>query len=238
MAGSFEWYLPNGQRRQPWELLTHERLLSWDIRPRENVIVIGGYSGDECQFILDRYPDIELWTFEPQLPFYTALATRFAYRPNVHVFPYGLGNRSGTFDMTRAGVDRASFLTGDYAQLAPEEPDSVGELREWCGVMQELGIESLALLHSNIEQYEYILFPHLIRTGWIANIGQAVVQIHGFPNIEMHPDAQPLAQWAGDLERTHPRLWESAGSWIAWTQPDRHVRDVLAEMRAEGLIDA
>jgi FkbM family methyltransferase len=236
VAGDFDWTLPNGGRRQPWELLIHERLLAWDLAPRETVIVIGGYSGAECQMILDRYPDVDLYTFEPQLPFYNALLNRFARVPNVHVYPYGLGDRSGTFDMTRAGTDRASLMVGEYAQLGESPPDSHGELREWGSVMASLGIAEIGLLHSNIEQYEYVLFPHLYRAGWLPRIAQVVVQVHPFPNIETHPDALPFEAWAAQIEETHTRRWESGhGAWYAWALPDRRLRDVLADMQEAGI---
>lgn len=232
----WEWQLPGGGQRTPAELLVHHRLLSWDIRPGEAVIVIGGYSGAECEFLLARYPHCQMYTFEPQRPFYEALKARFADRPNVHVYPFGLGDRDGTFPMIRAGNNMASFIAGEYAQHGHAEPDSAGELREWQSAMAELGIEALALLHCNIEQYEYVLLPYLLQCGWIQNIEQVVVQFHPFPHIDRHPDAKPREVWSPLLQATHPLAWDGPfGGWAAWAKPGRAVPDTRALLAADGI---
>lgn len=237
-----DWTLPDGTRRTYDELVMHERLLGWDIRPGDNAIVIGGYDGATCEFILDRFPEVQLYTFEPQVDFYHGLLRKFHGCSNVQVLPYGLGNRSGTFPMTRSGSYFASFLTGEYAQLGYGEEDSVGELCEFSTVMDTLKIEELAWFHSNCEGYEYILFPHMLKLGWTERIGQIVIAWHDYSQI--HPDAKPYEEIVAGIERTHQRMWQepplqtaATSGWWAWSRPDRTVLDVPAALRAAGVTE-
>jgi FkbM family methyltransferase len=226
---------PEGWVRTDMEMLTHNRLLAWDIRPGDKVIIIGGYDGGTVQMISDRYPLADVYTFEPQRPFYDGLVERFRDNPRVHVNNYGLGNRTGTFPMVRSGSHFASFLTQQYSQNGYGEEDSAGELREFVTVMEDLGIEEVAWFHLNCEQYEYVLIPHLIARGWARRVGQFVIATHGFPNIESHPYARPWEEIVQGLSHTHDPIWEFTG-WHAFSRPDREVRDIAAELRAAGVM--
>jgi FkbM family methyltransferase len=201
--------------RTPYEAEVNEKLLNWRIAPGDAVVVVGGYDGATCDFILERFPQTEVYTFEPQPSFYGPLAARFADEPNVHVFPFALGNRNGTFPMVRQGGMFASFITGEHAQIEPAEPNGVGEMREWVEVMAELGIDRLAWFHSNIEGFEYVLMRHLIETGWIGRIGQMVVATHGMP--VQHPDAWTWEQITEALQQTHHLMWRDMG-WFAFEE--------------------
>jgi FkbM family methyltransferase len=211
-------------------VVNNQLIASWDIRPGDAVIVMGGYDGFTCQMVTDRYPDCFVYTFEPQPHFYNRLVERFADNPRVHPYPYGLGIKDGRFPMIQHGNDRASFLTGEYAQLGEQQATDEGELREFTAAMDELGIDELAWLHLNCEQYEYLLLPHLITTGWIRRIGQLVVQTHPFPHIEQHPDARTWDVICERLAPTHELIWNAYGGWFAFSRPDRMVRDVAAEL--------
>lgn len=199
--------------RTPYEVMLNERLLDWKIAPGDAVVIIGGYDGATCDFILERYPDVRLFTFEPQPAYSAALRARYADEPNVHVSPFAVGDRTGSFPMVRQGGMFASFITGEYAQIEPVQPNGAGEMREWGEVMAEFGIDRLAWFHSNIEGYEYILLPHLIRSGWIERIGQMVVATHGTPR--QHPDAWSWDDICRVLARTHRPFWNEMG-WYAF----------------------
>lgn len=199
--------------RTPHEVELNERLLDWSILPGDKVVIIGGYDGATIDFILERFPQAEVYSFEPQPAFYGPLAERYADEPNVHIFPFGLGAQAGTFPMVRQGGMFASFITGEHAQIEPAEPNGVGELREWREVMADLGIEHLAWFHSNIEGYEYVLLRHLIETEWIEQIDEMVIATHGMP--VQRPDAWSWDQIVLALQRTHRAKWEDNG-WHAF----------------------
>lgn len=201
--------------RSPHEVELNERLLNWRIAPGDAVVIIGGYDGATIDYILERFPLAEVYSFEPQPQFYGPLAERYADEPNVHIFPFGLGAQGGTFPMVRQGGMFASFITGEHAQIEPAEPNGVGELHEWVSVMADLGIERLAWLHSNIEGYEYVLLRHLIETGWIEHIREMVIATHGMPT--KRDDAWSWDEIVDALAPTHRLMWEDNG-WHAFEE--------------------
>lgn len=194
-------------------VLMNERLLTWDIREGDNVIVIGGYQGATCLAILERYPDCVLYTWEPQKAMYDVLKKRLEPWPNAHAFNYGLGLENGEFPMIRTGSDFCSF------SIPPGRvPDAVCEMREFEEEMEERGIKEIAWMHFNIESYERLLLPYLIRTGWMERIGQLIVATHRV--LAVDEEMPTMKDISLAIERTHKRWW-SQRQFIAWSWPDR-----------------
>lgn len=193
--------------------LCHERLLTWDIKAGEKIAIFGGYQGVVVAYMLERYPQAEIYTWEPQLDMYDVLVQRFVGMPTVHVYNYGLGITTATLPMMKAGSDACSYIIDQY-----NKPNALTRMREFVSVMAELGIEKLAFMHMNIEGYEQLLMPHLIRTGWIKNIDQFVISTHGLPH-EVE-NTEPWVWTVKQLKLTHKRYWTQRGFW-AWTKPPR-----------------
>ena len=195
-----------------------KRLLTWDIRKGDNVIVIGGYQGTTCKLILERYPDCNLYTWEPQKAMYRVLKERIKPWPNAHAFNYGIGIENGDFPMIHTGNDRCSFL------VAPGgTPDTVCRIREFDEEMAERGIKEIAWMHFNIESYEYLLLPYLIRTGWMRKIGQLVVATHRV--LVVDEEMPTMKDISLAIEKTHTHWW-SERQFIAWSQADRKMQEV------------
>lgn len=194
--------------RTPAQVRTNELLLTWRLAPGDPVVIAGGFNGIVSDLLLERYPAIEVYLFEPQIAMATALAERYADESNVHVAAYGLGAVDGRLPMAAAGSDAASFMVDPAARATAH-----GELREWTAVMADLDLDRIALLHLNIEGYEYLLLPHLLRTGWTARIDQMVVSTHPLPF--PIPGAEAWAEITPRIEATHRSLWESAG-WYGY----------------------
>jgi hypothetical protein len=79
--------------------------------------------------------------------------------------------------------------------------------------MVELGLDQIALLHLNIEGYEYVLLPHLLRSGWLPRIDQMVISTHPLPFTMSGAEAWDAI--TPRIETTHRPLWESAG-WYGY----------------------
>lgn len=199
--------------RTPYEQHVNELLLDWKIKPGDNAIIIGANDGETCDYILERFPQVELHTFDPQLDFAANLMNRYSDEPNVRVYPFALGDRNGSFPMVRMGGVWASFIMGKHAQIEPAEPTGMGDMCEWVSVLNALYISELAWLHCNIEGYEYTLLPHIIKTGWIKKINQLVVMTHGAPTL--HPDASSWDVICTELYKTHKLMWNEMG-WYAF----------------------
>ena len=196
----------------------HERLLAWDIRDGDAVIVIGGYQGATCKVILERYPWCQLHTWEPQEGMYGILVEALKPWPNAHAYNHGLGIENGSFPMTKTGSDFCSFAV-DPGEAA----DAVCEMREFGEEMDRLGIQEIAWLHLNIEGYEYFLMPYLVRTGWMEKIGQLVLATHGCSVVDER--TSPIGEIHKMMEWTH-KSWWSQRQFIAWSRPDREMQEV------------
>lgn len=203
----------NARERTPYEERVNELLLDWKLKAGDKIIVIGAHDGATCDYILERFPQVELHTFDPQLAFAADLTERYSDEPNVHVHPFALGDRNGSFPMVRLGGVWASFNTGVHAQIEPAEPTGKGDMCEWVSTLKALHIENLAWFHCNIEGYEYTLLPHIIKTGSIKQINQLVVMTHGAP--VLHPDASSWDVILTELYKTHKLMWNEMG-WYAF----------------------
>ena len=218
------------QSRSPEELLCHERILTWDISSGEKVIVAGGYQGVVCAYMLERYPDIDLYTWEPQPHMYNTMVKRFKGVDNIHIYDYGLGEIDGVFPMTQGGNDACSFIIDP----TKNKSNLLARMRDFVQVMDELQIERLALFHMNIESYEHILLPYLIRTKWIDRIDQLVVSTHG-----IQPNNPRVESWdwiMENLARTHNLYWIQRGfhSWYKTGRKAVYLPAVL-NVPAEGV---
>lgn len=181
---------------------THNRLLDWAIHPNDVVIVIGGYQGATCEFILKRYPKCKLYTFEPQPAMYDVLIQK-----GLNAFNYALGTHDDILPMVQAGNYFCSFVPDGSA------PTIEGTMYEFGSVMDQLNITEIAWMHFNIEGYEYVLLPYLIETGWISRIKQFVVATH-----PTQPDVWPAIM--EKLLLTHDWWWRNRDFW-AFTLKDK-----------------
>ena len=180
--------------RTPAEIELNERILTWDIKPGDKVIVIGGYQGIVCAMLLERYPLMDLYTWEPQPMMYNVLLRRFEGVPNIHIFNSGLGIKNGVFPMANYGNDACSYIipSGDT-------PNLQAHMAEFDYEMKLQGIDHITLFHMNIEGYELLLLPHLVNTGWLNRIDQLMVSTHGV-----------IPPWQL-IETTHEFLWTQRG---------------------------
>ena len=212
--------------RDPESQLCHERLLSWDIRPGDVAMVIGGYQGETCEFILDRYPECQLYTWEPQRSMFDMLLTRVGDRPQLRAFNYGIGiQEAADLPMVQEGNYFCSYVLGG------EKPNYSAPMREWGKEMDALAIREIAWLHLNAEGYEYLLLPYLVEIGWMKRIGQLVVATHPLPEPPLASRAWPWI--CSKLTQTHVRYWQQRQFW-AWSRPDRQMIDLSLPMFERG----
>lgn len=131
-----------------------------------NVFVIGAYNGGIAGVLIRQLPDAEHWLFEPQDWAAEQLRGKFGHLANVHVREFGLGDRSGTLPMGSYGNDGCSFMRGP----TPTPPGAIwfdGRLVEFDEFMRREGLSGVYHTSMNIEAYEYVLLPHLVKTGWL-----------------------------------------------------------------------
>ena len=184
-------------------LLEHE----WDVRSvdfpltaRSVVWEVGGFTGRWAQAIQDRYAP-RLYVFEPQSWAFDRLVGRFKDCPNVRLYPFGLGERTGDLLMSEFETDGASFIR------PPSRLTGWGRMQEIGQTARQLKVSAIDLMLVNVEGYEYVLIPHMLRVGVLPR--WLVVQTH------------PLGQYNdADLRATlmnrYRLLWDYGQVLSAW----------------------
>ncbi|MDP2720285.1 MAG: FkbM family methyltransferase, partial [Dehalococcoidia bacterium] len=174
--------------------------------------IVGGFEGKHAQYYVDKY-NPHVYIFEPQTELTPVLKQRFAKNPKVKVIQAGLGDKSGTLEMSRVGTDRASFIcrlkgvdNGEDTFVGPHAKGRIIEIGEF---MRAEGIFQIDLLLSNCEGYEFILLP------WIAKEKYAIkylmVQFH------MHHEGNEcLPDIKKALSATHKIRDDYEPAWIVW----------------------
>jgi len=172
---------------------------------RDSVVLdVGGYRGDFAQQILERF-GCRVVLFEPVPQFFALCEQRFAGRPEVRCYNYGLGATAGRFAIT----DEA-----DGSSLA--KPAAAAhqwvEVRRFSDVIRDLGLERIDLLKLNIEGGEFDLLTHLLETGLIRRVRYLQVQFHHF--VEDAGIRRDRIREA--LRQTHEEMWNYPFVWESW----------------------
>lgn len=139
------------------------------LKPGDIVFDIGAYRGRNTME-LAAYP-AEIYAFEPAPKAFEVLQTEVADRPNVHIYPFGLGDRSALSLLGDAHRDGGSFLSS----LTPVVPAKIVDIVDFCS---DEHITDIVLMCVNIEGWEFRLLPHMIKTGLITAIQSMTVYWH------------------------------------------------------------
>lgn len=199
------------------------RLRTYPLQAGDLVAVVGGYGGWTCGMLMDNYPGIEVYTWEPQELQYSNLLRNEGWRDNLHIFNYGLGVENGEFEMTMAGSDHCSFVH-PYSPETPiaERSVTLGKLRQVEEVFAELGLldREWALMHMNIEGYEYYLIPRLVSQGLLPQIKYLTVHIHGCPTQEPERGFLTGDAFFESIAQSHIWSWDYSLMASGWRRKD------------------
>ncbi|MDZ4246458.1 MAG: FkbM family methyltransferase [Dehalococcoidia bacterium] len=191
-----------------------DSIQEFPLKPDSIIFIVGGFEGKHAQYYVDKY-DPHVYIFEPQTELTPVLKQRFANSPKVKVIQAGLGDKSGTFEMSRIGTDRASFIhrlkgvdNGEDTFVGPYGKGRIIEIGEF---MRGEGIKQIDLLLGNCEGYEFILLPWLAKTKLAEKIKYLMVQFH------MHHEGnESLPDIKKALSATHKIRDNYEPAWIVW----------------------
>lgn len=142
---------------------------SWPINQASLVYDVGGYTGEWCSRIVQRY-NCFVRVFEPVSEFADTLQCRFEGNPKVQVERFGLAkeNRLERFVMKGDASGTSAACRG------PEITVPLRAVREIIESEQR-GIDLMAI---NIEGAEYELLEELLKYNLTAKIDNILVQFH------------------------------------------------------------
>jgi len=145
-------------------------LTSYSPQGAPNIFVIGAYSGTIAGLLIDQQPDAQHYLFEPQDWACKQLAEKFGHLPNVRIYPFGLGDRSGTFRMGLYTSYDCTFMRSESVRL--KDLSGVwydAEMRAMGGFLSSEDLRHIYYASINIEGYEYVLLPYMAKMSILAN---------------------------------------------------------------------
>lgn len=179
--------------------------------PANVFVEVGGFEGRWVAEMAARYAGT-FHAYEPQLWAHERIRAAFAAvaRPDarLEIHSYGLGPHDDYALMGGYETDAASFLkTPEFYQRNPEEGRNrygYGEIRglysEHCN-LRDLG--TIEVMMMNIEGFEYILIPALLRAKMLPRIRNLSVQFH-----RVYPESSEETEIRRQVETTHRIIWE------------------------------
>lgn len=129
-----------------------EWMASLDLGPDAMAWDIGVHEAHCIRNLARLYP-CHIYGFEPQDVLYAPAIEEFAALPNVRLFNFALGERTGDFPMCQAGSSSCSFIGGEVA----EEP-FIGRMVDVAEFMEQEDIRQVDFCMMNCEGYG--LIPH------------------------------------------------------------------------------
>ena len=169
------------------------------------VMEVGGYTGVDIIEMQRRFGFFRTLLFEPI--FFEEARANLNDR-NVKVYPYGLGKitRQVLFDIKGDGTKEA--LTG-----------KPGEIRNFEGVVQQLGISNIDLLQINCEGCEWEVLEASFSS--IQTFQHIQVQFHASADwVENRLERYAVIQ--DELTKTHELIYDQPWIWQLWRRK-RHI---------------
>ena len=172
------------------------------------IVVFGGFTGESCAQWTSKWPNAQLFVYEP-VPAWAALLKERFRDVDVRVFEYGVGARS---------ENRWMFLKGDASSALPQRsmgPSEEGQIEVlFKSVAEAAGAWpfSVDTMEINIEGGEYELIQSLSAIGLLERVVNVFVQFH-----DVGQDTEELIGRArARLESTHELVWSFHKVWDFW----------------------
>lgn len=198
---------PTPQHRR-WREINGDRTLrlDYDLDPESVVFDVGGFEGQWASDLFAKY-GCAVHVFEPVPAFAQQIEDRFARNPRITVHGHGLAHFDGEVAIGVSG-EASSHVRTEHLK-AEVETISV---RTPVSVMEELGVDELALMKLNVEGAEFDLIDSMIETDAIRRVRELQIQFHSFV-----PDAERrLEALRSRLGQSHEMTWGFDFVWENW----------------------
>ena len=177
---------------------------NYPLNSRSIVLDLGGYEGDFA-FEINKKFDCTVYVYEPIRQYYEFCLERFKDNQKITVLPYGISDKSSSTSIYKA--EESSSVVFQISK--DEEKISLVKFEE---EFNRLDIDVIDLLKMNVEGSEFLIVPHLIKTGLIKNVHNLQVQFHSF-----YPNAKKLRKNLREkLAVTHTEDWNYPFVWESW----------------------
>jgi FkbM family methyltransferase len=118
---------------------------------------VGGHIGEYTEKFLERFPQGRSYVFEPSGSHLALLRQRLGDRPEVRIFPLGLGAEAGQATLYKdreiSGLASLSQRRLDYLNIKMEQTETVS-ISTVDRIVEETGLTSIELLKIDVEGHE------------------------------------------------------------------------------------
>lgn len=188
-----------------WHKAAGDSTLRVDYPLNESSIVfdLGGYKGNWTHEISRRY-GCHIFVFEPVAQFYRGIRIRFAGNDKIHVFAYGLSDKTES---------KVLYLHEDGSSVyRPAKVSEEIRVVDICEFLEEQQIESIDLIKINVEGEEFRLLRRMLDAGFVSRCRDIQVQFHRF-----FPGAEHLRnELRSRMEMTHFPTYDYPFVWENW----------------------
>jgi FkbM family methyltransferase len=176
------------------------KAIDWPLTSESIVFEIGAFKGRWALQIARQY-NPQLYVFEPQVWAYE-VTKRVLQHHSAQVFNYGLGDSEAVLPMGEFGTDGCSFVRTTRAQ-------GPGQIRDIATVLADLRVDRIDLALINIEGFEYILIPHMLKKRILPK--WLMVQFHDYEGIDYYKELRAR------IEKRHYKvLWDYGKRLVAY----------------------
>ena len=179
------------------------RRLEYPLSEKSIVMDVGGYRGDWAGHIVDRY-NPRVLIFEPVREYYQMILDRFQGNSEVHVFHFGLADRSCSEQMVLLEDGSSIYRKGANTQTI--------RLEDGAAFIRNEGLKQIDLVKINIEGGEYCLLEHWLEENMIHCFQSLQIQFHRISR-ESVSRRKAIQE---KLMRTHDLTWEYPFVWENW----------------------
>ena len=198
-------YIPETRAHLKWKLVSGDskKHKKYSLNSESIFFDIGGFKGGFSEKIIKEF-DCYCYIFEPHPEYFDILKAKFSSNNKVQIFNYGLLDKNNNLNLSDDSASSRLLYSNEGIYI---------EVRDISEVINELKIENIDLLKSNIEGAEYKLLNRLIETGKIKQIKSLQIQYHK-DHIE-NAEIQRI-ELNNKLSNTHKNIWSYYFVWERW----------------------
>lgn len=185
--------------------------LDYDLNENSVVLDLGGYHGAFAQSIYNKFK-CKVYVFEPYIPFYNMIASRFSTNLKVKVFDYGISDKTGDVNFVFSN-DGSTIQDLEKYTDDKERPVNVVKVKSFKDVYEELNLDMIDLLKVNVEGAEYGILNNIFDSGYTEKIVNYQVQFHPEP-----PGSEKMLEDIREhWSKTHKQDWNYQWVWENWS---------------------
>jgi FkbM family methyltransferase len=183
--------------------------LIYNLNKDSVIFDLGGFEGDWSAEMAARYGS-NIFIFEPYIPFYKNIESRFLNNKKIKVYPFGLGAKTEKVSFYQDG--NASSIHKFIEKEVQNDQIFEIELVDAFNFLENFEFKKIDLIKINIEGAEFELLERLIEKDKIKFISNLQIQFH----YEDENSEFKMISIQKELSKTHKITYQFDFIWENW----------------------